>query len=67
MAVILLSYRAQRRNIFIERSINGCDGDTVSTPSADVDHDIGILYLGLGNRYVLGYALSDIVTAKAKA
>ena len=38
----------------------------MSTPSADVDHDIGVLYLGLGNGYVLGYTLSDLVMAEAK-
>ena len=38
----------------------------MSILSADFNHDIGVLYLGLGNRYLLGYAISDLVMAKGK-
>ena len=38
----------------------------MSIISPDVDHNIGVLYLGLGNRYILGYVLLDLIMAKAK-
>jgi hypothetical protein len=62
----MLSYTTQRGNVFIKRSVSGCDGDAVTILSADFNHDIGVLYLGLGNGYLLGYAISDLVMAKAK-
>ena len=63
---IMLLYTTQRRNVFIERYVSGCDGNAVSILSANVNHDIGVLYLGLGNRYALGYTLLDLVMAKSK-
>eukprot|EP00586_Coscinodiscus_wailesii_P021649 CAMPEP_0172519312 /NCGR_PEP_ID=MMETSP1066-20121228/291345_1 /TAXON_ID=671091 /ORGANISM="Coscinodiscus wailesii, Strain CCMP2513" /LENGTH=566 /DNA_ID=CAMNT_0013301879 /DNA_START=223 /DNA_END=1923 /DNA_ORIENTATION=+ len=62
----VIVYDTKKKCIHRKISVSGCDGDAVSILSADVDHDIGVLYLGLGNGYVLGYALSDLVMAKAK-
>ena len=66
VAKVILSYMTRRRNVFIKRSVSGCDDNVVSILSADFNHSIGVLYLGLGNGYVLGYVLSDLITAEAK-
>ena len=66
MAKLMLLYMTRRRNLFIKRSVSGCDDNAVSILSADFNHSIGVLYLGLGNGYVLGYVLSDLITAEAK-